>query len=185
MPSFIDLMSNDVWTEVDIKNRLHAEIRSEISEQAETELNRALQGAIMKMHTLTADEQSALMEFKTATDRVATLGSAARADWILLNKTLAHEQAASRLAQPVYAPPAIKLTKSAPTTFPEVSTQVEPTLLEIDTQERAAAQAVFDAATSDVLDLVALRYTYNNPPTPPMVAETEPIPAMLAMLAPT
>lgn len=100
MSSFIDLMSNDVWGEADIKARLHAEIRSEVSELVETELNRALQGAMLGMHTLTPHEQEGLLHFKTATDRVALLGECARADAALLAQTMALEVAQRRLAQP-------------------------------------------------------------------------------------
>lgn len=149
MPSFINLMVNDVWTAADIKNRLHAEIRSEISEQAETELNRALQGAIMQMHTLTTAEQQALIGFKAATDRASAMGVAARTDWVLLNKTMAHEAAVTRLALPV------KLDN------------------EEDAAARTEAQSLVDEATPDVVALAALRYAQHNPPVPPMVAEPD------------
>ena len=148
-------MANDVWSEADIKTRLHTEIRSVISEQAETELNRALQGAIMKMHVLTASEQKMLMGFKAATDRVAALGATARADSVLLTKTLAHEKAAKRLNEPPYI-----LSNTEPDVFGEVSLQA------LDDQERNAALLVVTAATQDVLELVGLRYEQNNPTTP-------------------
>lgn len=95
MPSFIDLMADDVWSEMDIKSRLHAEIRSEISEFAETELSRALQGKFMGMHVLTAAERDSLTKFAAATARVALLGSHARADLLLLSEAHALEAAVS------------------------------------------------------------------------------------------
>ena len=169
MPSFIDLMANDVWTAADIKNRLHAEIRSEISEQAETELNRALQGAIMKMHTLTAGEQQELLKFKAATDRASAIGAEARADWILLSKTFAHEAAVARLALPVLIAAPVKAQK-ADAMVPE-NIAIDPSVL--DASERTEAQAVLDAATPEVVELVALRHAQNNPPTPPIASETK------------
>lgn len=101
MASFVDLMGNDVWSEADIKARLHAEIRSQISEFAEMELNRALQGKIMGLYVLTAQDQASLMIFKGATDRVTALGTAARADAALLKQVRALEAARRRLAQTV------------------------------------------------------------------------------------
>jgi hypothetical protein len=89
--SMIDLMQDYVWSEADIKARLHAEIRSEISELMETEINRALQGAALGIHKLTPQEMQAIQKFKASTDRVAALGEKARADMALLNAALAYE----------------------------------------------------------------------------------------------
>jgi hypothetical protein len=91
--SMIDLMQDHVWTDADIKARLHAEIRSEVSEQAELEINRALQGAALGVHKLTPQEMQAIQKFKASTDRVAALGEKARADMALLNAALAYESA--------------------------------------------------------------------------------------------
>lgn len=117
--SFIDMLANDIWSEADIKARLHAEIRSEISEFAETELNRALQGAALKMHTLTPSEMVVLMRFKAATDRAAALGVAARSDMALLNQVIAYERAASQAAAERNA--ALVLAETEPeTVIPEL-----------------------------------------------------------------
>ncbi|UUZ68072.1 hypothetical protein LP416_27795 [Polaromonas sp. P2-4] len=145
--SFIDLMKSDVWSEADIKARLHAEIRSEVSEFAETELNRALQGLAMGLHQLTTAEQAGLARFKACTDRVAALGLAARADMALLADTLKVEAAQRRLALPVLAP----VSEGDP---PVVANQ---TAVDADTGERTAAQAVVMAASPAALELVAQR----------------------------
>lgn len=126
--SFIDLMKNDVWSEADIKTRLHAEICSEVSELAETELNRALQGAALGLHTLTLQEREGLAHFKAATDRVAALGLAARADAALLHETMALEGAQRCLGDD-----------------------------KTDAQQRAAAQALIDVASPAALALSLLR----------------------------
>lgn len=143
MSSFIDLMKNDVWSEADIKTRLHAEIRSEISEQSEAELNRALQGKILGMHTMTPGEMALLMAFKMATDRVALLGVQARADMALLAETMALESATARLAR-----------ESAPDS-PE------------DDAGRAAAEAVVTAASPQAQALHRLR----NPVAAPVAGD--------------
>lgn len=93
MTSFIDLMADDVWSEADIKARLHAEIRSEISEYAETELNRALQGMALGMHVLNPAEQFSLYKFKQCTDRVAALGNTSRTEMALLSEAMSLESA--------------------------------------------------------------------------------------------
>jgi hypothetical protein len=128
MMSFVNLMANDVWSETDIKARLHAEIRSEVSELAETELNRALQGAALGLHTLTLQERESLAHFKAATDRVAALGLAARADAVLLHETMALEAAQRCVGDD-----------------------------ETDAPQRAAAQALIDAASAGALALSLLR----------------------------
>lgn len=87
----IDLLADYVWSEADIKARLHAEIRSEISELMETEINRALQGAALGVHKLTPQEMQAIQKFKVSTDRVAALGEKARADMALLNAAMTYE----------------------------------------------------------------------------------------------
>lgn len=120
--SFVDLMASHVWSEADIKARLHAEIRSEISELMETEINRALQGAALGVHKLTPQEMQAVQQFKLATDRVAAMGVQARADMALLHQVLAMEAAARELAS---------LDPQDPETQPQ----------------REAAQAVLDTAS--------------------------------------
>jgi hypothetical protein len=93
--SFVNLMGNDRWSAADIKTRLHALIRSEVSQQLEEELNRALQGMSLGLHTLTAQEQADLQKFKLVTDSVAAEGAAARADAALLHTVLDFEQGLS------------------------------------------------------------------------------------------
>lgn len=144
--SFVDLMKNDVWSEADIKARLHAEIRSEISEFSETEINRALQGAALGLHTLTAAEEAAIAHFKAATDRVAVLGAQARADAALHHEALAVEEAQARLALPVVSP--VRDAGGSVTNQAAVTA---------DSEGRATAQAVVNAATQPVLDLIAQR----------------------------
>lgn len=160
MSSFINLMASDVWSEADIKSRLHAEIRSEISEQLEQELNRALQGKVLGMHTMTDAEMALLMQFKAATDRAAVLGSQARADRVLLGEVLAHESAVTRLSQaavelpiaaepptPVDGEPEVRYAPPAP----------DDTAYLADKAEREAAEAVVAVASPEVVALHLLR----------------------------
>lgn len=132
MTSFVDLMASDVWTEADIKTRLHAMIRSQFSAEVEEELSRAVMGAMLGQHQITAEEGAKLARFKALTDQVALVGAAARADWALLRQVMEVEAAQRRLDQP--------------------TDDSEP-----DLAERAAAQAVLDAAGPQVLEWVEKR----------------------------
>lgn len=152
MASFINMLGSDVWSEADIKVRLHAEIRSEFSEMTETELNRALQGAALGLHTLTAEEQQTLMGFKAATDRASALGVAARADRSLLADAMSHEAAQARLALAPYLDPAPDADALPVEVDLEHAARVA-----ADLQSRAAAQAVIDAASAGVIALCAER----------------------------
>lgn len=95
------MLASDVWTEADIKTRLHALIRTEFSAEVEEELSRAIMGVSLGQHTLTTDEMIKLGKFKALTDRVALIGTQSRADWALLSQVMAHEQA-MREAQHAY-----------------------------------------------------------------------------------
>jgi hypothetical protein len=152
MISFINLMASDVWSEADIKNRLHAEIRSQVSEQAETELSRALQGAALGMHTLTQQEQASLMAFKVATDRVAALGVQARADAALLAEVMVLEVHARRLALPAVEP-VMGLGAEPDDELVVINVDEVAT----DTAERDAAEAALAGATEAATALLALR----------------------------
>lgn len=146
MSSFIDLMQSYVWSEADIKARLHAEIRSEISEMQETEINRALQGAALGVYRLTPQEMQAVQKFKQVTDRVTALGVQARADMKLLNEVLAAEPSYRRL--------------QLPEVLPDVdSNGIINNSLEVnaDVAERQEAKAIVDNLGADVLALLELR----------------------------
>jgi hypothetical protein len=92
LTSFVDLMGDDRWTEPAIKARLHALIRSRFSEQAENEINRALQGHALGMHQLTLTEQAAVQAFGAWATEVTALGPVVRADAALLGGVLDFEQ---------------------------------------------------------------------------------------------
>ena len=142
MISFVNLMANDVWSEADIKSRLHSEIRSVISEQKENEISRAIQGRLLGMHTLTPEESASIALFKQVSDKVALLAVQARADAVLLSKTMTLEFAQNRLTQPA-------------------------TETEEDIRERDVALAVVAAAIPSVVALAALRKPALVEPTAP------------------
>lgn len=134
MNRFINLMGHDVWSEADIVSRTEAMVRSQVSTTDERIINRKLQGALLGQYTLSAQEQEEVERFARVTYEAQAAGVAARADMALLQGALAVEAAQRRLAQPVADPAE-----------------------EGDDAVRAAAQAVVDAASPQVLALVALR----------------------------
>lgn len=143
MTSFIDLLASYVWSEVDIVSRTEALVRSQISTTDERIINRKLQGAMMGQYTLSVAEQDEVERFARVTQEAQAAGAAARADMVLLQGALDVEAAQRRLAVPPVAP----VEEGAEVSGDGV----------VDAQERAAAQAVVDAAGPAVLDLVALR----------------------------
>lgn len=134
MSSFINLMGNDVWSEADIVSRTEAMVRGVVSATDERIINRKLQGAMLGQYTLSIQEQEEVERFARVTHEAQAAGAAARADMALLLGALNVEAALRRLAQPVADPAE-----------------------EGDDAARASAQAVVDAASPQVLALVALR----------------------------
>lgn len=143
--SFVNLMGNDVWSEADIVNRTEAMIRSVFSDQVVAILNRKATGAALGQYTMTDDERAELARYAQACEDAHQAGNAARADMALLQRALDVEAAQRRLLLPLYAGPVLLEDGTAD---PQA---------EADAAQRAAAQAVIDGATPDVLDLVAAR----------------------------
>lgn len=132
MNRFINLMGHDVWSEADIVSRTEAMVRGVVSATDERIINRKLQGAMLGQYTLSIQEQEEVERFARVTHEAQAAGAAARADMALLQGALNVEAAQRRLAQPVADPAE-------------------------DDAARAAAQAVVDGASQEVLALVALR----------------------------
>lgn len=149
MTGFVDLMGNDVWSEADIKARLHAMIRARFSEQVEAELSRAVMGAMLGQHQITPQEGAAIAAFKALTDEVAVVGVQARSDWALLQQVFAVEAAQRRLSVPEPEVPEVPNAQ--------------------DEAERAQAQSLIDAASPEVVALVQARaeLATSEPATPP------------------
>lgn len=132
MPSFINLLADDVWSEADIINKTEAELHSVCSESNELILSRKMIGFSLGRVIPTAQEQAGLTAYEIAAYQAQQSGIAARADMVRLQGALDHERTQARLA--------VSVTGDA-----------------LDTAERAAAQAVIGAASASTLALVALR----------------------------
>jgi hypothetical protein len=162
--SFVDLMSDDVpanhWSEADFFNRTESIKRGLFSDQEELALNRKNEGAKEGFYVLAADDIADKQRLALAGFAAKQAGLDARADYYnLLLPAWSVEAAQCRLAQE-----AVALDTGG-------SNQA---VLEADQAERAAAQAVLDAASIDVMQLVERRALHRAPPelTPGPTEET-------------
>ena len=138
--SFVDLMANDVWSEADITRRTESMIRAEFSAEAETILNRKVSGMVLGIYAPTEAEQIEMGRYQMAVEAARVAGQEARADMALLAAVMGMEQARRRLDQPVLSDD-----------LSDADTLAQ------DATERAAAQAVIDAAAPEVLALFDAR----------------------------
>lgn len=158
MSSFVELMGNVRWSEVDIVGRMEAMIREHCSATEEMILHRKMIGALYGFYTLTAQEQAEVAAYAQVCGAAQLAGRAARDDMVLLLQAISVEAAQARLSLPAVEPgPDGEDNGSA-----------------ADAQERASAQAVVDGASQAVLDLVAQRAAARPEPEPELPAEEQP-----------
>ncbi len=155
--SFVNTLSNDVWTDADITRRTEAMVHSITPREEEVILTRKVMAVSMGQWTLTETEQAELAAYQAACFESHQAGLDARADMALLQATLGYEAAPARLLIP----------EVEAITVEGVITNASE--IEADIAQRAAAQAVIDSATPEVLALYALRN-----PVPEPVIEDEP-----------
>jgi hypothetical protein len=161
-------MASHRWSDTDITNRTEAMVRQHFSANAEMILNRKIQGQAMG-YVLTPAEQEELAHFQAVTLAAQQEGAQARIDMALLEEVLVLEAAQARLARPV-----VEAVLSEPDEHgvQEATNQAE---FDADVLERAAAQAVVDAASAEAKDLALLRAPIPEPappePEPPINEE--------------
>ena len=134
MSSFINLMADDVWSEADIVNRTESIIAAEFPPARHAILQRKVQGQGMGVYVLTEQEQLELQRYALVSHQAGALADAARADMALLQHALDAEAAQRRLELPPADPPT-----------------------EQDGYERQAAEAVLEAVTDQVQELLDAR----------------------------
>ena len=88
--SFINLFSNDQWTDADIVSRTEAMIASEFPRARIDILTRKVQGQAMG-YVLTEAEQAELQAYQVVCYQAGVEADAARSDLALLNAVLAYE----------------------------------------------------------------------------------------------
>jgi hypothetical protein len=89
--SYINLLTNDIWSEADIINRGRAEIESVVPAARQSELQTILLGHIAGMRTATADELQEIGVVQYITEQAAITNNAARADMALLQEVINYE----------------------------------------------------------------------------------------------
>lgn len=158
--SYVNLFGFDRWTEQDHVNRTEAIVRRDWPLNDELILSRKMQGAKEGRYTMTSLDLADMEDFNQVSVAAQMAGYFARLDAALLNATLDAEPSYLRLRQPVLEP----VYTDPEDTTSEVLNQGE---LDADAEERATAQAVVDAASVEVTDLLLLRN-----PLPEPVKET-------------
>lgn len=91
--SFIDLMSNDIWTEADILRRTESMIRSEFSLESESILNRKATAATLDNYTLSEDEIYELVRYTAVAENARVEYQNAVKDMHLLHEVFKYEEA--------------------------------------------------------------------------------------------
>jgi hypothetical protein len=90
--SFVNLLANDIWSEVDIINRTEAELRAVVSEKEEMILSRKMLGFSLGRMIPTAQEQAELTAFEFASLDAQKSARDARDDMALLQSAMDYEQ---------------------------------------------------------------------------------------------
>lgn len=136
--SFIDLMSNDVWTDVDIDNRVNLLIRSKVSENDELKAARLYRSGSSEPFAYYVDSWI---------EWCIGQGRQARLDKLLLEQVLDLERAYARLDQPTVVPE----TDSSG----NIINQAE---IDLDTQQRVSAQETISNSSTEAKELYLKRH---------------------------
>lgn len=91
--SFIDLKSNDVWSDADILRRTESMIRSEFSLEEETILNRKALGSALGTYQLTEEEQYELVRYTAVAENARVEYQKAIHDMSVLKQVFVYEEA--------------------------------------------------------------------------------------------
>lgn len=159
--SFINLMASDVWSAADIDNRVQSMIRSRFSAQDELKAAR-----LARKPDATEGEAAFVASVDAWIAECIEQGHQARVDMVLLHEVLGLEVNRRRLAQPVVEPE-LSVAEEG-----EDALVLNQDALDLDAQERTAAEFALQAGSQDALDLLAVR---NPEPEPePVVENLEP-----------
>lgn len=187
----IDKLGNKTYEPSEITYIAQLEIRSVLSQAQEDNLQRKLIGSLVGAYTLSADEQQEVDDYKSMLLAVQTEAAQAVIDNQLLIDAIAYEQAIVRLQQHPLAvgrseqavyktdnlgnetldyiipsvsplPATIEKIVYSADGMTHTTQMVANPQIEIDEAERAAAQAIIDGVSDEVLALVAQREDHSN-----------------------
>lgn len=179
----IDKLENKTYDHSEITYIAQLEIRSRLSQAQEDNLQRKILGSILGSYTLSSDEKKEINDYKNLLLAVQTEAAQAVIDNQLLIDAIAYENAVIRLQQyelssgrpeqtvyktengvqvvdyviPAVAPLASTVEKTVYNGMNQTTETVTNPLIEQDEAERAAAQAVLDSVSADVLVLHNIR----------------------------
>lgn len=157
--SYVNLLANDVWSDLDITNRGRAVIAAQVSEARQNELRTIMLGHIAQMRAATPEEMMEIMQVQALTEQAVLNNDAARADMVRLTEVQALEAAFNRLLVPeVDQAAVVSVTDEAGVTTEEV----DPAVI-LDAFERSAAFDLIGNASVELLALYALRNPQPEP----------------------
>jgi len=143
--SFIDLMSNNVFTDQEITRRTELMIRTSFTEEEELILNRKLSAKITGVYQPTPEEEAEFVEFGTLALYAQQVGIQARIDNELLKEILSVEPSYLRLREPIVDP------------IEEDGIIINQEEVDQDILERSEAQAIVDGASPTVINWIEVR----------------------------
>lgn len=176
--SFINLMSNDVWSDADILRRTESMIRAEFSLDEETILNRKALGKALGTYEPTEEEQYELVRYTAVAENARVEYQAAVADMNLLKEVFVYEDASRVLNEMTLADAQAFIETPRPeevldeegnvtnqdelnaydTSYNEAQQVISKyESIEQNESARASAQQVIDNSSQDVKDLFLLR----------------------------
>jgi hypothetical protein len=141
--SFVDLMQNDIWSSIDIDNKVQALIRSKYSEQDELKASRLARN--------TSDNENDTLFITNVDNWISSCideGRNARSDMQLLLQVFEIEKATARLKEPEVQPE-----------LDEQGNTLNQQQIDEDTKSREEAQVLIDNASEESLSL----YLQRNP----------------------
>lgn len=139
--SFVDLMKNDIWSNLDIDRKVQNLIRSKFSQEDELKAAR-----LSRLSDSSAEDLSFISSVDSWVHYCISEGRKARKDNALLKEVIDFELAKNRLSQPV-----VELEYSEDG---QVLNQSE---YDKDNEERDTAKSIVDDATEDVVSLYLIR----------------------------
>ena len=143
--SFINMMANDVWSQADILRKTESMIRTYYSEEQENILNRKMTGVITGNYQLNAKEAAEIQDFSVKILESRQANIEATRDMILLLQVLEVEKSFLRLRLPMLEE------------VIEEEIVINQEEIDIDLQERNAAEEVVATASEEVMKWVLLR----------------------------
>jgi hypothetical protein len=145
--SFIDLYSNNVFTDAEITRRTELMVRTHFTQEDELILNRKLSAKMAGVYVPTPEEEADFVRFAMIVLNAREQGILATQDNELLKEILRVEPSYLRLKEPIVEP----IYEDG-----EIINQEE---IDLDLIERTEAESVVNNASEEVMTWINLRNT--------------------------